>query len=208
MSILRDNNRFRVTIGENVYCTCSPSQRADRNICCHAVWTFLNLFELKEDDDTIAQVRLDRSQLVFFYDKCPDTIPQNLSTCLQKPVKRTFHPRIASHPKCDVEQIWYVQRKPGSKSSTCAGCIKKGKILPEMVHLSVEGLLYLHDQQQVVETTHRFCPLKKCATDIKSKVNNIRNLDSMEIKEHESLSLKPLTESEREEIRKQGFIFC
>ena len=96
MSILRDNNRYRVTIGENVYCTCSPSQRADRNICCHAVWVYLNLFDLLEDNDIIPQVRLDLAQLNILFTKCPDNVPQNLSTCLEKPVKRTFDPMIES----------------------------------------------------------------------------------------------------------------
>ena len=207
MSILRDNNRHRVTIGENVYCTCSPSQRADRNICCHAVWVYLNLFGLPEINEIIPQVRLDLAQLNILFKKCPDNIPQHLSTCLEKPIKRTFDPMITSHPKCDNEQTWVLQRKPGTKKSTCSGCLKKDKIDPGMLHLSVEGLLYVRRHNNVVQTVLRFCLTRKCVTDIRSKMNNIRNLTSMGTKEHESLSSDPLTASEREEIIKEGFIF-
>ena len=150
MSILRENNRHRVTIGENVYCTCTPSQRADRKTCCHVLWVYVNLFGMEEDDNTIAQVNLDRAKLGSLYQKCPDNAPENLSKCLQKAVKRTFHPMILIHPKCDAEQTWYVQRKPGNKTSTCAGCIKKGQIMPGAVHLFVEGLLFLTKQNWII----------------------------------------------------------
>ena len=90
-----------------------------------------------------------------------------------------------------------------SKTLQC-WCAILGAILPWAVHLFVEGLLYLTKHNQVVETTHRFCPTKKCVTDIKSKMNNIRNLDTMEIKEDESY---PLTPSERDTLQIAGFVF-
>ena len=113
----------------------------------------------------------------------------------------------SSHPKCDDEQTWVLQRKPGTKKSTCSGCLKKDQIDPGMLHLAVEGLLYIRKHNNVVQTVLRFCLSRKCVTDIRSKMNNIRNLTSMEIKEHESLTSDPLTASERDDIVKKGFIF-
>ena len=56
MSIVQDGKRYRVTIGKNVFCSCTPSQRADKKTCSHMIWVHMNLLDFAEDDILIAQV--------------------------------------------------------------------------------------------------------------------------------------------------------
>ena len=201
MSVLRANERHRVTIGENVFCTCTPSQRADRKTCCHVVWVYVNLFNLQEDNPLLPQVFLDRANLTSLIRKCPDDIPENLSRCLQKVGKRNFPALILQHPKCQEEQMWVVSRKSTNRYSTCAGCDKKKCIGPNALYLCVSGLLLLK-QEKVIETDHHFCVKKKCVTEIKTRMNKIRNLESMEVTE----DTVPLSEADRAIVRSAGFI--
>ena len=72
-----------------------------------------------------------------------------------------------------------------------------------MVHAVVDGLLYVAKNDAVYETTLRFCAKAKCVTDIRSKMNNIRNLASMEVQVDGSLIL---TEEERADLMQEGFV--
>lgn len=159
VTILRDN-LYLVSFSENVFCTCTPSQRADRKTCCHVIWLLLNLFGMEEEGNILAQDSLDRSTLSVLYQKCHDNVPEALSKCFERPVKRIFHPLITSHDLCDTEQTWYVQRKK-RKASTCAGCLKKDI---DCIYLAVYGLIFLKAQNLVVQTMHRFCPSRSCVT--------------------------------------------
>ena len=81
--------------------------------------------------------------------------------------------------------------------------MKKESIKLNDVHLLVEGLLYLRDHDKVLQIKHRFCLKRECVTNIKGNLNNIRNLESMEVKESEGLLL---TDDERDTVINEGFI--
>ena len=202
VSISQENKRYRVTIGVNVYCTCTPSQRADRKTCCHAVWVFQNLFEVSDDDATMAQISLDEAKIRSLHENCPNEVPENLARCLQKEIKRHLHPRLVSHPSRDAPQYWMVDRRSG-KAVKCSGCLQKDIIKTGMIHLRVEGGLLVLKNEMVVQPPLRFCAKAKCVTNIKSKFNNVRNLTSMEVKVEESFQL---AEEERSSLLQKGFI--
>ena len=202
VSISQDGKRFRVTVGSTVHCTCTPSQRADRKTCSHSVWVLMNLFKVEEDDDTLAQINLDMVKVRALSSACPSEIPPTLSKCLVKIIQRNFHPRIMIHASRDAAQVWRLERKSGKKSM-CSSCLKRNILTSGMVHAVVDGLLYVAKNDAVYETTLRFCAKAKCVTDIRSKMNNIRNLASMEVPVDGSLIL---TEEERADLMQEGFV--
>ena len=204
VSVICVNERSRVTFSDNIFCTCKPSQRSDRKTCAHVLWVFLNLFGLSEDDPLLPQLRLERASLNALYDKCPDAIPANLGKCLVKVTRRTLHPEIKKHPRCNEEQEWVVSRKRTNRNSSCAGCGTKNIIKPNDLYLRVSGLLYRENTGRVVAADHHFCVKKSCVTKIKTKLNNIRNQESMEVTEDAEAPLQP---NDKALVRDAGFIF-
>ena len=77
--VQEEQKRYRVSIGEDVFCTCTPSQRADRKICNHVIWVYMNLLKFTEDDVTIGQIHTDTPTLMKLLNICPLSIPDNLS---------------------------------------------------------------------------------------------------------------------------------
>ena len=141
VSIIENTRRFRVTIGQNVFCSCTPSQRADRKVCSHSIWILLNLFKLAEDNLEIAQVYLAEGTYRRITAACPDNAPDHLLQCLEKTNrKRAHHPRISNHAQFEKEQTWYLERKKGSRSARCSGCLTKGIIKDGTVHATMPTL--------------------------------------------------------------------
>ena len=188
------------TIG-NIFCTCTPTQRADRKICSHIVWTYLNLIKVEETNKLLAQIYLSDQGYKHVAEKCPDEIPQNLKSCVVNSA-RIYHVQLKSHSLFDAAQTWNLERKANSRSATCGGCLTKACIKEGDLHLSVEGLLFLSDQNRVVVTTIRFCLNSDCVTNIKSKFNNIRELN--ELKVHCSFK-ESLSGDEIEKLDEKGF---
>ena len=63
-------------------------------------------------------------------------------------------------------------------------------------------LLYLPEQDRVVSTTIKFCLKEDCCTNIKSKFNNIRELNELKV----NCSFKDsLTEEEKNKLNKKRF---
>ena len=79
--------------------------------------------------------------------------------------------------------------------------VTKRNVGPNALYLRVSGLLLLKEEK-VIETDHHFCVKKKCVTEIKTRMNNIRNLESMEVTE----DTVPLSEADRAIVRSAGFI--
>ena len=117
-------------------------------------------------------------------------------------MQRTIHPRLQGHPAYDKDQLWILSRKSG-RTSRCSGCLKKDCIKPKDLHLFVDGLLYLKDHDRVVETKLRFCPKRICVSVIKSNLNNIKSLCSMEVRKSEDTDI---TDAERTKILDEGFV--
>ena len=92
------NKVFKVTIGEEVFCTCTPSQRADRKICSHVLWTYINVFKLEESNPLIARVSFLSHDLRVITIKCPSAIPEELKQCLKKDARK-YHEKLKSHEK-------------------------------------------------------------------------------------------------------------
>ena len=55
-----------------------------------------------------------------------------------------------------------------------SGCLTKGAIKQNDVHVYCHGLLYLMNGDKIVETKLRFCPKKTCVTKI--TLHNIKDM--------------------------------
>ena len=64
--------------------------------------------------------------------------------------------------------------KKSGKSCICAGCLKKGAINTEDIHLYAKGLIYVAKGDKVVSSTLRFCPSRKCVQEIKSSFHTVQ----------------------------------
>jgi hypothetical protein len=158
---------------------------------------------VEETNELLAQIYLSDQGYKHFAGKCPDEIPQNLKSCVLNSA-RIYHFQLKFHSLFDAAQTWNLERKTHSRPATCGGCLTKACIKEGDLQLSVEGLLFIPDQNRVVATTIRFCLNSDCCTNIKSKFNNIRELN--ELKVHCSFNDRlRLSEDEKEKLDEKGF---
>ena len=131
--------------------------------------------------------------------KIPDKLPENLKTCGESTrSSRKIHQKLTSHELFDNEQEWKMVRKKSTKDGRCSGCLKKGAIKEDLLHLAVNGLLYLRNKDKVVETTLRFCPRRSCVTQIKGTLNNIKDLKDTDTVQCTTEFYATLNEEERQ----------
>ena len=167
---------------------------------------YLNLFNLEETDDTIAQITLTNVKLRQLIDACPSEIPHNLSQCTVSNSRRKFPKKLQEHPKFNDPQVWVVERKKDSRAASCSGCLKKGAIKEGDLHLSVKGLFYVSARDTVVDSTLRFEMKASCARYIRGTRHNIRDIQTdMEISCNEEMR-NNLSEAEKRSIQDQGFV--
>ena len=187
--------RHSVKIAKQITCDCSSLQIANKKTCVHIVWTFLNLFNVNEGDQLIAQVQLGSSALVQLLQKLPTSLPPHLLSINES--QRAIDPKITEHPSFRKDQIWVLARKGAGSPCRCSGCLKPRIIQIGDLHLSIQGLLLLKREQKVVETTLRFCLSAACANNITSSYNNIKPL------KNQAITIAPNLESvTRDELNK------
>ena len=156
--------KYKMMFGGEIFCSCSPSQRADRRTCSHIIWVYLNLLKYDENDIQIAQIYADTSEMKKIISSCPEDVPENLKSCTSV-LTRSYHHKLEEHPKFNDQQSWTISRKTRDPPARCSGCNKKNAIQKNDIHLHVDGLLYLRLKDKVVETTLRFCVKSKCVTN-------------------------------------------
>ena len=93
VEIEQSKRKFKVTFAEDIFCTCSPSQRVDRKTCSHVIWLYKNLFKMSDDDIQIAQVTANTEELKKLINACPDEVPLALKECYRG-LERKYHPRV------------------------------------------------------------------------------------------------------------------
>ena len=134
-------------------------------------------------------------------EKLPDQIPHELLIFSKD--QRHFHEDLKKHSKFDSPQNWYVGRKTSYTSARCSGCMEEGAIKCGDIHLYVKGLLFLDKSSEVVETTLRFFPKKKCVQEIHSSKHNIRPLEKNKVKKDPHLGI--LTTQEKKVYKMKAF---
>ena len=71
--------RYTVVIGNQYSCDCSSLQMANRKTRHHIIWVLLNLMEVGEGNQLIAQVETRHAALMQMLKKVPSGIPHHLS---------------------------------------------------------------------------------------------------------------------------------
>ena len=183
---------------EEVMCNCSQSQQESRKTCHHIVWLFLNLFDISENDQLVAQTKIGALSFLRLANAMPAEIPTLLKT--QRDADRRFSQKLKEHSKFSTSQTWYLSRKRTTKPARCSGCLKPRTIVTGYLHLYVDGLLYLEKDDRVVETKLRFCISSSCVRDIKSSLNNIRSIESDTVIQIDS-ALNGVTQAELNTIK-------
>ena len=166
----------KVNIDSEVFCTCSPSNRAVRKICPHIIWIYINLFHLDESDPTLAQISFSSLEISNLISLCPDDFPENLLSCIENNIRK-HQTRLKENARFDENAVqdWFVGVKRNNTPARCSGCLIKGAIKQNDVHVYCHGLLYLSGDK-VVETKLRFCAKKTCLTNIKGALHNFKGM--------------------------------
>ena len=158
---------------------CSSLQIANRRTCHHIVWPLLNLCNISEGTQLLAQVDIAtcdcnlhivtyNCQLAQVGSVIPDKIPDSLTRILSD---RTYNDKLINHPPFQRDQMWYLGRKASGSLCLCSGCLHPRCIQNNDLQLYVQGLLLLKERR-VVDTKLRFCLPARCVNGISSLYNN------------------------------------
>ena len=132
--------RYSITISNQFSCECSSIQTANRRTCHHIVWPLLNLCNISEGTQLLAQVDIGRSVLENLILKAPDEIPDSLTRIH---CDHTFYDKLINHPPSQRDQMWYLGRKVPGSPCRCSGCLHPWCIQNNDLHLYVQGLRLL-----------------------------------------------------------------
>ena len=152
---------------------------ANRKTCHHIVWVLLNLMEVVERNQLIAQVKIGHPALIQMLSKMPTEIPHHLSTIDNK--DQNYDQMLMRYPLLNRSQSWYLERKPTRTPCQCSGCLRPRIVQSNDLHFFVQELLFLPKEQRVVDTKLRFCLSARFTNGITSSNNNIKPLLNQEV---------------------------
>ena len=121
----------------------------------HIVWPLLNLCNISEGTQLLAQVDFGRSVLENLILKVPDEIADSLTRIRSD---RTYDDKLINHPPFQRDQMGYFGRKVSGSPCLCSRCFQTRCIQNNDLHFYVQGLL-LVKEQRVVDTKFRFVDL-------------------------------------------------
>ena len=190
---------YKITISNQFSCECSFLQIANRRTCHHIVWPLLNLCNISEGNQPLAQADIGRSVLENLILKVPDETQDSLTIIHSD---RTYYDELIEHPPFQRDQMWYLNRNVSESPSRYSGWPHARCIQNNDLHLYVQGLLLLKEQL-VVDTKLRFC-LSACSVNgISSLYNNIRPLGKKSVLLDPQLEI--ITAAENEKVIAQKF---
>ena len=185
--------RYKITISNQFSYECSSLQIANWTTCHHIVWLLLNLCNISEGNQLLAEVDIGRSVLESLILKVPDEISDSLtrihSNC-------TYDDKLINHPLFQRDQMWYLGRKVSGSPCRCSGCLRPRCIQNNDLYLYVQGLLLLKEQC-IVNTKLRFCLSARCANGISSSYNNVRPQGNKSVLLDPQLERTTATEKEK-----------
>ena len=121
INIEQRKKKYSITLSGEVFCTCTTSQKADREICSHVIWVYTNVLSLKETDVTVAQVSFESKSLAKLMSLCPSSIPVHLTKCSERTNGRMIHRKVQEHPKFNNYQELVIDRKGNTAPCRCSG---------------------------------------------------------------------------------------
>ena len=164
--------RYKITISNQVSCKCSSLQITNRRTCHHIVQPLLNICNISQGTQLLAQVDIGRSVLENLILKVPDEIPDSLTTIH---IDRTYNYMLINYPPFQRDQMRHFGRKVSESPYFCSGCFHPRCIQNNDLQLYVQDL-FLLKQQRVVGTKLSFCLSAGSVNVISRSYNNIRPL--------------------------------
>ena len=168
--------QYKITISNQVSCKCSSLQIANRRTCHHIVQPLLNICNISQGTQLLAQVDIGRSVLENLILKVPDEIPDNLTRVY---IDRTYNDMLINYPPFQCRRKVASERKSGRKVSEspcfCSGCFHPRCVQNNDLQLYVQDLFFLK-QQRVVGTKLKFSFSAGSVNVISSSYNSIRPL--------------------------------
>ena len=192
----QDICRYKIIISSQFYCECSSLQIANWRTCHHIVWLLLNLWNIIEGNQLLAQVDIGSSLLENLTLKVADEIPDSLTRIRED---RTYDDKLINHPLFQREQMWYLGRKVSGSPCCRSRCLRPRCIQNVDLHLYVQGLLLLKEQR-VVDTKHIFCLSACYVNSISSSYNSIRPPGNKSVFPDPQLRI---TAAEKEKVTKE-----
>ena len=156
---------------------------------------------MDESDPTLAQISFSSLEISILISLCPD----DLSSCSENNIRK-YHPRLKEDGRFDenAAQDWFVDVKRNNTPARCSGCLIKGAIKQNDVHVYCHGLLYLMNGDKIVETKLRFCNKKTCVANIKGTLHNIKGMpEAMLLKKIADLQI---SHEKEQKLISDGFI--
>ena len=169
--------RYKITISNQLSCECSSLKIVNRITCEHIVWLLLDLCNISEGNQLLAQVDIGRTVLENLILKVPDEIPDSLTRIHSD---RTYDNKLINQPLFQRDQVGHLCRKVSGSPCCCSGCFHPRCIQNNDLHLNVQSL-FLLKEQRVVDTKLRFCLSARCVNGISSSYNNIRPLGNKSV---------------------------
>ena len=168
---------YKITISNQFSCECSSLKIENQRTCHHIVWLLLNLCNISEGNQLLAQIDIGRSVLENLILKVPDDFPDSLTRIHSD---RNYDDKLINHPLFQRDQMWYLGRKVSGSPCLFSGCLHPRCIQNNDLHFYVRGLLLLKEQR-VVDTKLRFRLSARCVNGLSSSHNNIRPLGNKSV---------------------------
>ena len=100
--VKQGSSRYKITIPNQFFFECSSLQISNRRTCHHIVWLLLNLCNISEENQLLAQVDIGRSVLQNLILKVPDEIPDSLTRIDSD---RIYDDKLINHPLFQRDQM-------------------------------------------------------------------------------------------------------
>ena len=172
VEIKHGSTRYSVVIGNQFSCDHSSMQKPNGNTSYHIVWVLLNLMQVGEGNHLIAQVEIGHAALMEMLSKVPTEIPHYLPAIDNK--DRNYDQILMQHPLLNRNQTWYLGHKPTGTPFRCSGCLRPRTVQSKDLHSYVQGVLFLPEEQNIVDTKLQFCLSARCTNGMTSSNNNIK----------------------------------
>ena len=172
--------QYKIAILNQFSCECSLLQTANWRTCHHIVWPLLNLWNISERTQLLAQVYIGK--------ECVTTRIHS---------DRTYNDKLINHRPFQRDQMWYLGSKVSGSPCLCSGCLHPRYIQNNDLHMCVKDLLLLK-QQSVVDTKLSFCLSAGSVNVISSSYNNIRPLGNKSVLLDPQLEI--ITAAEKEKV--------
>ena len=121
VEIKHGGTRYTVLVGNQFSFDCSSLQLANSKTCHHIVWVLLNIMEVGEGNQLIAQVETGHVVLMQILSKAPTEIPHHISTIYNEDQK--YNQILIQHSLFNRNHVWHLERKPTGTSYRCSGCL-------------------------------------------------------------------------------------